>query len=156
MKYPVFLKGNNTIGVVATSLGATKFPYLQRYLSFKNKFKDLGYNIVRNTYNAKTTKEMTLVDTDLSGQTADGLGLSFDNGLGYYTWSGNVEGFTYAKAEDMIAATKANSLVGDSFHDWLVEIGAIVNGQFADCRGYYRQSDKMCPGAYDPFAAQPE
>lgn len=122
----------------------------------KINLKDLGYNIVRNTYNVKTTKEMTLVDTDLSGQTADGLGLSFDNGLGYYTWSGNVEGFTYAKAEDMIAATKANSLVGDSFHDWLVEIGAIVNGQFADCRGYYRQSDKMCPGAYDPFAAQPE
>ena len=48
MKYPVFLKGNNTIGVVATSLGATKFPYLQRYLSFKNKFKDLGYNIVES------------------------------------------------------------------------------------------------------------
>lgn len=122
----------------------------------KINLKDLGYNIVRNTYNAKTTKEMTLVDTDLLGQTADGLGLSFDNGLGYYTWSGNVEGFTYAKAEDMIAATKANSLVGDSFHDWLVEIGAIVNGQFADCRGYYRQSDKMCPGAYDPFATAAE
>ena len=48
MKYPVFLKGNDTVGVVATSLGATKFPYLQRYLSFKEKFKDLGYNIVES------------------------------------------------------------------------------------------------------------
>lgn len=48
MKYPVFLKRNDTIGVVATSLGATKSPYLPRYLSFKNKFKDLGYNIVES------------------------------------------------------------------------------------------------------------
>lgn len=48
MKYPIFLKRNDTIGVVATSLGATKPPYLQRYLSFKSKFKDLGYNIVES------------------------------------------------------------------------------------------------------------
>ena len=48
MKYPVFLKRNDTIGVVATSLGATRSPYLPRYLSFKNKFKDLGYNIIES------------------------------------------------------------------------------------------------------------
>ena len=48
MKYPIFLKGNNTIGVVATSLGATKKPYLTRYLNFKQKFKELGYNIVES------------------------------------------------------------------------------------------------------------
>lgn len=48
MKYPVFLKGNNTIGIVATSLGATKDPYKTRYLSFKSKFKELGYNIVES------------------------------------------------------------------------------------------------------------
>jgi hypothetical protein len=48
MKYPVFLKRNDTIGVVATSLGATRSPYLPRYLNFKNKFKDLGYNIIES------------------------------------------------------------------------------------------------------------
>ncbi len=45
MKYPVFLKRNDTIGVVATSLGATKEPYLTRYLNFKKVFKELGYSI---------------------------------------------------------------------------------------------------------------
>ena len=72
----------------------------------------------------------------------------------YWTWDGNVTGFTYATAAQMVAATKANTLIGDSFHDWLVEIGAIVDGKFTDCRGYLRAADKMCPGAYDPFATQ--
>ena len=80
----------------------------------------------------------------------------------YWTWDGNVTDFTYATAAQMVAATKANTLIGNSFHDWLVEIGAIVyndsgdivNGQFKDCRGYLRATDKMCPGAYDPFATQ--
>ena len=80
------------------------------------------------------------------------VSLAATAGNRYYTWDGNVADFTYANADQMIAATKANSLVGDSFHDWLVEIGAIVNGQFTDCRGYLRAKDKMCPGAYDPFA----
>ena len=117
---------------------------------------DKGNNIVRNTYNAKDKQTMALAETSLSGQTAEAMNLSLDNALGYYTWSGNVDGFIYAKSEDMIAATKANTLIGNSFHDWLVEIGSIVNGQFTDCRGYLRGSDKMCPGAYDPFATAAE
>ena len=79
-------------------------------------------------------------------------GLLWSEELNYWTWDGNVTDFTYATAAQMVAATKANTLIGDSFHDWLVEIGAIVNGQFTDCRGYLRATDKMCPGAYDPFA----
>lgn len=114
--------------------------------------QDKGNNIVRNTYNAKDKKTMDLAETSLSGQTAEDMNLSLDNALGYYTWSGNVDGFIYAKSEDMIAATTANSKIDDDFYNWLVEIGAIVNGQFTDCRGYLRAADKMCPGAYDPFA----
>lgn len=122
----------------------------------KANVQDKGHNIVRNTYNAKDKQTMALAETSLSGQTAEAMNLSLDNTLGYYTWSGNVDGFIYAKSADMIAATKANTLIGDSFHDWLVEIGAIVNGQFTDCRGYLRATDKMCPGAYDPFATTAE
>ena len=73
----------------------------------------------------------------------------------YYFWTGD-ESYVYAESTNMVNAIKGNNLVGEDFHDWLVEIGAIVNGQFTDCRGYHRQSDRMCPGAYDPFAAQPE
>ena len=83
-------------------------------------------------------------------------GLLWSDELNYWTWDGNVTDFTYATAAQMVAATKANTLIGNSFHDWLVEIGAIVNGQFTDCRGYLRAADKMCPGAYDPFATAAE
>ena len=55
-------------------------------------------------------------------------------------------------AEDLVAATKANSKIGDDFYNWLVKIGAIKNGTFTDCRGLLRPSGGMCPGAYDPNA----
>ena len=90
--------------------------------------------------------------TKTGAKTTDLNGLLWSEELNYWTWDGNVTDFTYATAAQMVAATKANTLIGDSFHDWLVEIGAIVNGQFTDCRGYLRAADKMCPGAYDPFA----
>jgi hypothetical protein len=115
-------------------------------------------------YNEANATNHTLKDlTDNSnGMTSSKTGMKmsdFSNlqvaaGNRYWTWDGNVTGFTYATAAQMVAATKANTLIGDSFHDWLVEIGAIVNGQFTDCRGYLRAADKMCPGAYDPFATQ--
>ena len=87
--------------------------------------------------------------------------LSYSTDLNYWTWTGTVTGiedwsFTSATAAQMIAATKANSKIGEDFYNWLVEIGAIVNGQFTDCRGYLRPTDKMCPGAYDPFATAAE
>jgi hypothetical protein len=52
----------------------------------------------------------------------------------------------------MIMATRAQETVGDDFYNWLVEIGAIVDGKFTDCRGYIRPTDAMCPGAFDPNA----
>lgn len=104
-----------------------------------------------NTAGSKTTKT-GLMTTNLGELTwADGY---------YWTWNGTVTGvdnwsFTPATATQMIAATKANSKIGDDFYNWLVQIGAIVNGQFTDCRGYLRPKDAMCPGAYDPNATQP-
>ena len=94
--------------------------------------------------------------TTKTGAKTTDLKLSWSEELNYWTWDGSVTDFTYATAAQMVAATKANTLIGDSFHDWLVEIGAIVNGQFTDCRGYLRATDKMCPGAYDPFATAAE
>jgi hypothetical protein len=117
-------------------------------------------------YNEANATNHTLKDlTDNSnGMTSSKTGMKmsdFSNlqvaaGNRYWTWDGNVTGFTYATAAQMVAATKANTLIGNSFHDWLVEIGAIVDGQFTDCRGYLRATDKMCPGAYDPFATAAE
>ncbi len=103
---------------------------------------------------------MTELSDGLSGwsTTRTGVNTTALNGLAwsetgnYWTWDGNIEGFDYVTAEDMVAATQANDSIKDEFYNWLVEIGAIVNGQFTDCRGYLRAADKMCPGAYDPFA----
>ena len=107
---------------------------------------------------------MTELSDGLSGwsTTRTGVNTTALNGLAwsetgnYWTWDGNIEGFDYVTAEDMVAATQANDSIKDEFYKWLVEIGAIVNGQFTDCRGYLRAADKMCPGAYDPFATAAE
>ena len=72
---------------------------------------------------------------------------------GYYTWNGNLD--SYIQSTEMVQTVKANSLIGDDFYDWLVEIGAIVNDQFTDCRGWLRPAESMCPGAYDPNATAP-
>lgn len=94
--------------------------------------------------------------TKIGAKTTDLNGLLWSEKLNYWTWDGNVTDFTYATAAQMVAATKANTLIGNDFYNWLVEIGAIVDGKFTDCRGYLRASDKMCPGAYDPFATSSE
>ena len=90
--------------------------------------------------------------TRTGAKTTDLNGLAWSETGNYWTWDGNIEGFDYVTAEDMVAATQANDSIKDEFYNWLVEIGAIVDGQFTDCRGYLRAADKMCPGAYDPFA----
>jgi hypothetical protein len=116
-----------------------------------------GYNLTTISYgnnvNTKTTYSSNSTHTP-SDKDKTGILLSdlSKNGNYYYWTAGEDETYTYAVPSDMLAATKANTLIGDSFHDWLVEIGAIVDGQFTDCRGYLRAADKMCPGAYDPFA----
>jgi hypothetical protein len=128
----------------------------------KFQFKSLS-----NLCGPQSNMEFGCVMTDLSdgstgskttktGAKTTDLKLSWSEDLNYWTWNGNVTDFTYATAAQMIAATKANSKIGDDFYNWLVEIGAIVNGQFTDCRGYLRAENKMCPGAYDPFATAAE
>ena len=107
---------------------------------------------------------MTELSNGLSGwsTTRTGVNTTALNGLAwsetgnYWTWDGNIDGFDYVTAKDMVDATKANDSIKDEFYKWLVEIGAIVNGQFTDCRGYLRPKDAMCPGAYDPFATAAE
>ena len=124
-----------------------------------------GYSLTTISYgnnvNTKTTYSSNSAYT-ASAKDKTGVLLSdlSKNGNYYYWTAGEDETYVYAVSSDMVAATKANTLIGDSFHDWLVEIGAIVyngsgdivNGQFTDCRGYLRAADKMCPGAYDSFA----
>ena len=46
MKYPEFLKKNDTIGLVAPSFGVSGFPYEDRYLSARKKFEDSGFSFV--------------------------------------------------------------------------------------------------------------
>lgn len=92
--------------------------------------------------------------TRTGAKTTELNGLAWSETGNYWTWDGNIEDFDYVTAEDMVAATQANDNIGDEFYKWLVDIGAIVDGQFTDCRGYLRGSDKMCPGAYDPWATE--
>jgi hypothetical protein len=120
-----------------------------------------GYDLTTISYgnnvNTKTTyssnSDHTKSDKDKTGILLSDLS---KNGNYYYWTAGEDETYAYAVPSNMVAATKANTLIGDSFHDWLVEIGAIVDGKFTDCRGYLRAADKMCPGAYDPFATSSE
>ena len=46
MKYPEFLKKNDTIGLVAPSFGVSGFPYEDKYLSARGKFEDSGFSFV--------------------------------------------------------------------------------------------------------------
>ena len=111
-----------------------------------------GYNLLIGNYGTY----INIDDTDKADKTNSGnFTMELDESLGYYTWNGVISDFEKATADAMIAATKANSKIGDDFYNWLVQIGAIVNGQFTDCRGYLRPTDAMCPGAYDPNATQP-
>ena len=112
-----------------------------------------GYNLLIGTCGTY----INIDDTDKKEETKScSFTMALDESLGYYTWDGVISDFEKATADAMITATKeANSNIGDDFYNWLVQIGAIVNGQFTDCRGYLRPTDAMCPGAYDPNATQP-
>lgn len=46
MKYPEFLKKNDTIGLVAPSFGVSGFPYEDKYLFARKKFEDSGFSFV--------------------------------------------------------------------------------------------------------------
>ena len=88
--------------------------------------------------------------------TADFGDWAYDSVNGYCTWNGSYASsdktMSYMPSAELVTATRNNSLIGDDFYNWLVEIGAIVDGKFTDCRGYIRPTDAMCPGAYDPNA----
>ncbi len=141
--------GNNII-VETSSTSDVKRRSVYTNVSTGYKLTTISYG---NNVNTKTTYSTnsthTKSDKDKTGVLLTDLS---KNGNYYYWTAGEDETYAYAVPSNMVAATKANTLIGDSFHDWLVEIGAIVNGQFTDCRGYLRAADKMCPGAYDPFA----
>ena len=115
-----------------------------------------GYSLTTISYgnnvNTKTTYSSNSSHTSSDKDKTGVLLSDLSNDGNYYYWTPSDEAYVYATSSDMVDATKANSLVGDSFHDWLVEIGAIVNGQFTDCRGYIRPATNMRPGAYDPNA----
>lgn len=106
-----------------------------------------GNNVnTKTTFSSNSTNKTS--DTD---KTQTYLSELYESDDCYY-WTAADDTYSYAKSSDMLKASKGNDLIGDDFYDWLVEIGAIVNGQFTDCRGFLRVADKMCPGAYDPFA----
>lgn len=143
--------GNNIIVETSSNSDSdVKRNSVYTYVSTGYSLTTISYG---NNVNTKTTygtnSAHTASDKDKTGVLLSNLS---KNGNYYYWTAGEDETYVYAVPSDMVAATKANTLIGDSFHDWLVEIGAIVNGQFTDCRGYLREADKMCPGAYDPFA----
>jgi len=114
----------------------------------------LDYNITGKFYLGKAlagTEEQ--VTTSKLGVKVSELTLEYTDDY-IWTWNGTYEGFTNATAAQLVAATKPDTF-GEDFYDWLVEIGAIVNGQFTDCRGWLRPAESMCPGAYDPNATAP-
>ena len=141
--------GNNIIvETSSTSNAKRRSVYTNVEVGYSLTTISYGNNVnTKTTYSSNSTH--TASDKDKTGVLLSNLS---PNGNYYYWTAGEDETYVYAVSSDMVAATKANKLIGDSFHDWLVEIGAIVNGQFTDCRGYLRAADKMCPGAYDPFA----
>ena len=141
--------GNNIIvETSSTSDSRLRSVYTNVSVGYSLTTISYGNNVnTKTTYSSNSTH--TASDKDKTGVLLSDL---LNNGNYYYWTAGEDETYAYAVPSNMVAATKANTLIGDSFHDWLVEIGAIVEGQFTDCRGYLRPTDKMCPGAYDPFA----
>ena len=116
-----------------------------------------GYNYISNASISGTGLTYNKSDKDVIGVgTADFGGWTYDAVNGYCTWNGSYASsdktMSYMPSADLVTATRNNSLVGDDFYNWLVKIGAIVDGKFTDCRGYIRPTDAMCPGAYDPNA----
>ena len=113
-----------------------------------------GTSSINTSLNSSSIIRNDLRTTSTGVNTTALNGLAWSETGNYWTWDGNIEGFDYVTAEDMVAATQANDIIKNEFYEWLVDIGAIVDGQFTDCRGYLRGSDKMCPGAYDPWATE--
>lgn len=50
MRYPEFLKKKGTIGLVAPSFGVSGFPYEDRFYYARDRFRELGFNIVESDH----------------------------------------------------------------------------------------------------------
>ncbi len=61
MRYPEFLKENDTIGLVAPSFGVIGYPYQERFESACGKFEGLGYELVKcpSLYKTKKARSTT-------------------------------------------------------------------------------------------------
>lgn len=113
-----------------------------------------GYNLYGTV--GGTTSTFITNSTDKSGQTLSGLGLSW-NSAGYYTWGGNVDGFTKAKLSDVenivktgcSKATGPFTNLGLDFYNWLQSLENGKNPLALDQAGNARNSAAMWPGAYE-------
>lgn len=56
MKYPIFLKLGDTIGLTAPSFGITVEPYITRFKAAKEKLSTLGYNFIETPHVHKNYK----------------------------------------------------------------------------------------------------
>jgi len=107
-----------------------------------------------NTYDKATN--FTAIANDNPDQTMTSLGLVWNNG-GYYSWNGPSADMSKAKLSDVETAIKTGCQVeygkfsdlGQSFYDWLQEIGDGKNPLAYDQIGNARDVNAMWPGAYE-------
>jgi len=109
-------------------------------------------------YNAydKATNFTAIANSDNPGQTMTTLGLVWNDG-GYYSWNGPLADMSKAKLSDVETAIKTGCQVeygkfsdlGQSFYDWLQEIGDGRNPLAYDQIGNARNAESMWPGAYE-------
>ena len=114
-----------------------------------NSINSYGYN----AYDKATN--FTATTSDLTGQTLSSLGLTWNTG--YYSWNGPLEEqpkATLAEVENAIktgcpVAYGSYTNLGQTFYDWLQEIGDGKNPLAYDQLGNARNTNAMWPGAYE-------
>ena len=114
-----------------------------------NSINSYGYN----AYDKATN--FTATTSDLTGQTLSSLGLTWNTG--YYSWNGPSEEqpkATLAEVENAIktgcpVAYGSYTNLGQTFYDWLQEIGDGKNPLAYDQLGNARNTSAMWPGAYE-------
>ena len=152
---PASSEGVYSNNIIVETSGERSAVYMKWKENGNYKLQSKGYNYISTYTTAGTTdgNENISSDYDKTGVSVNDFSEWAYSDAGYYTWNGNLD--SYIQSTEMVQTVKANSLIGDDFYDWLVEIGAIVNDQFTDCRGWLRPAESMCPGAYDPNATAP-
>lgn len=152
---PASSEGVYSNNIIVETSGERSAVYMQWTENGKYKLQSKGYNYISTYTTAGTIEgnENISSDHDETGVSVDYFSGWTYSDAGYYMWNGNLD--SYIQSTEMVKTVKANSLIGDDFYNWLVEIGAIVNDQFTDCRGWLRPAESMSPGAYDPNATAP-